>query len=331
MLALALVACAPPEGQPVDTDPPTTLTTPTTDTAASDTDVPTTGPTATTPTVDCDALPSQAPFSTIDIATQEDFDFDGYGYLIHQNGSNMAGMSYYHDLRIITPGIGDTAGIQIISNGDIIYASPFTGSIRHIFIDTGADFLLAGGLTFPDGLEIGANDRVYYSERSGDGRVRYIDVFSQEAGTVLENVNVPNGLALSPDEKTLYIAGGFGAGLEGIIAVDQDETGAWGAPRSIIQATAASFDGVEVDECGNVYAVGWSDGKVFRTKPDGSEQVMLADLTAGGGPAWGLYNSIRWGSGYGGWRRDVLYVTDRSQIYAVEVGVKGRASPVAAP
>ncbi len=82
--------------------------------------------------------------------------------------------------------------------------------------------------------------------------------------------------------------------------------------------------------CGNVYAVGWSDGRVSRTTPDGIESVIIADLTSAGG-AWALFNSIRWGSGFGGWRRDVLYVTDRSQIYAEEVGVLGRKSPVANP
>lgn len=287
-------------------------------------------PTATVTTTDCDDLTLDAPFFTIDIGTQEDFDFDGFGYLIHQNGGSLAGMSYEQDLRIIVPGIGDTAGIQMVSTGAIVYASPFSGSIRTVDPEGGSDTLLAGGLSFPDGLEVGAGDRIYYSERASPGRVRYIDLETRETATILDNVDVPNGLALSPDETTLYIAGGFGVGIEGIIAVDKDDLGVWGAPRSVVQAnSAASFDGVEVDVCGNVYAVGWSDGRLSRTTPDGVESVIIADLSFVAGQ-WSLFNSIRWGSGYGGWRRDVLYVTDRSQIYAVEVGVLGRKSPVAA-
>lgn len=279
--------------------------------------------------VDCEGLPDTASYFTIDIQTQEDFDFDGYGYLIHQNGNNMAGINYYQDLRVITPGIGDSAGIQLVSTGDIIYASPFTGSLHRIDIKTGGDVVIAGGLTNPDGLEIGAGDRIFYSERSSPGKVRFLDLATQEAGTILEGLDIPNGLALSPDEKTLYIAGGWGAAIEGIIAIDQDAKGAWGEPRAVIEGAATGFDGVEVDACGNVYAVGWGEGLLYRTKPDGTDRLVLADLTGNGGLR--NYNSIRWGSGYGGWRRDVLYVTDRSQIYAVEVGVNGRPSPVAAP
>ena len=58
---------------------------------------------------------------------------------------------------------------------------------------------------------------------------------------------------------------------------------------------------------------------------DGSNPIVLANFDAV--PGFPLWNAMRWGNGLGGWRRDTLYVTNRSRVLAVSVGVRGRPSP----
>jgi hypothetical protein len=82
---------------------------------------------------------------------------------------------------------------------------------------------------------------------------------------------------------------------------------------------------METDICGNLYSIQFYSGKLFRYTPSTDTAVMLVDLNDPGSLLW---NAIRWGSNRGNWRRDVLYVTSRHKIFAVEVGVDGRDQPV---
>ena len=86
------------------------------------------------------------------------------------------------------------------------------------------------------------------------------------------------------------------------------------------------FDGVEVDICGNIYTVEYQTGKVVRISPDGADVTVIADIEDPGG--WSVeYNSLRWGNGVDGWDPLVLYVTNRSYLFPIEVGIAGKPSP----
>jgi hypothetical protein len=81
-----------------------------------------------------------------------------------------------------------------------------------------------------------------------------------------------------------------------------------------------------VDPSGQTHGVVTT--KLYRARPDGSDPIVLVDF-AGEVTGSAEFNAMRWGSGWGGWLRDVLYVTDRDVICAVKAGVPGRPSPVA--
>jgi len=114
-------------------------------------------------------------------------------------------------------------------------------------------------------------------------------------------VTKPNGVTLSPDERTLYMGGQSG----GIQKFTLDAAGAPG-PRS--QFAPGSTDGMTVDCAGNVYVTS-RDVVVFG--PDGNERVRI---TLGGSPS---------NVAFGGTQRRTLFITAGSSLYSIYLNVPG--------
>lgn len=326
MLILTLaIACKPSAGKgpgthdtDTDTTPPDTATTTTT----VDTSPPTeTGTTTTTPP-DCDNLPvGPVAISSFDITTTEDFDFDALGFLVYSDWVNFVAEDAYGNEEVVAPGINDTRGIQILSDGNIVAAYIGEGRVGYTDRITGGGTTLISGLSAPNALDVGDDDLVFVSETGIPPRVRAFDRDTLEETSVAGDFSYPNGLALSPDQQTLYVADSYA----GIYKVVKDpKSGVWG-DKELLFDPQDSYDGIETDICGNVYTVGFTNGEVVRFNPETLESVMLYDIDD---PQAFLYNAIRWGSGRGGWRRDVLYVTNRRVVFALEVGIEGRNQPV---
>jgi len=90
-----------------------------------------------------------------------------------------------------------------------------------------------------------------------------------------------------------------------------------------VSTYGGSLDGLNVDECGNVYVTDFVDGGVWmiREGGDGIAEVV-ASL-----PSYWIPN-LHWGNGVGGWETDVLYVADRgyggsSQLFELPIVVGG--------
>ncbi len=123
----------------------------------------------------------------------------------------------------------------------------------------------------------------------------------------------PNGLALSPDEKTLYVANSDseqrvwfaydvledGRLSEGTIFFDATESDAPGVP-----------DGLRVDTSGNVYATG--PGGVWIIAPDGTHlgTIRPPELPA----------NVGWGDADG----KTLYITARTGLYRIRLLIPGK-------
>ena len=274
----------------------------------------------------CDALPA-GPFpwsSSARVHTEEDFDFDRNGLLVMQSYTDLVGATRDGALDLLATNVGlDVAGVRTLPTDDYVVAQQDTAALRRVNHTNGNTVTVLGGLDFPNGLDVGLDGMVYVSEYSENGRVRMVDPYSGEA-TIVFRARYPNGIALSPDEQTLYVAlsqslfGGNGR----VVAIDRDPvTGAWiDQARTVFDATDL-LDAITVDVCGNVYVTGYRTGKVWRIRVPDETVELLIDLPNSGFEG---YCAARFGAGYGDWSRTVLYVSDRTDLYAIEIGVEGR-------
>lgn len=333
LLLCAVVACAPESGPTPQPRPD-----PTSPAGGVPTGVPGGTPTTTagTPTgtttlpADCGNLPAgPRPWSTIGLATEEDFDFDADGYALVQSGGSVIGRDQFGDIKIVSATASwDASGIQVMYSGHVIVGAQDEGALKRVDPITGGDEVVVGSLTQPNGVEIGSDDRVYVSEFTTNGRVSWHDLATGDQGVVIANTFMPNGIVLSPDEQILYVGGSAPNGEPAILAVDRIDQDTWDSAnvRVVWQHAGGDFDGVEVDVCGNIYTVEYTTGKVMRISPDGLNVEILADLDDPN-PWWVEFNALRWGNGVGGWDPMVLYVTDRNMLFPVEIGVPGKPSP----
>lgn len=150
-----------------------------------------------------------------------------------------------------------------------------------------------GGFYFTD-PRYGKNDdreidieAVYYIDRKGK--------VTQVAADLVK----PNGIILSPDEKTLYIAD---PGAETIWAYDVEDPGKISNKRKFADVGS---DGMTVDKLGNIY-VTWTD--VIAFSPEGKEVLRLT-------PPEKPANCLLVGK--------TLYVTAQTGFYAIDLEVEG--------
>jgi gluconolactonase len=123
-----------------------------------------------------------------------------------------------------------------------------------------------------------------------------------ELTVVTTSPDKPNGLAFSPDERTLYV--GDSSERREVIAIEL----ATGAERTFAADIPGYPDGLKTDAEGRVY-VSSADG-ILIFEPDGTQ--------AGEIPLPGAVNFT-----FGGPERDVLYITADDAIWAAHSNGKG--------
>jgi sugar lactone lactonase YvrE len=318
---LALSACTGSDGD--DTDPPTPVPTlPTGDTAiVSTADTAPPVPTADTgPSVDCSVPPPlPVPFITgYGFGTAEDFDIDYQGRHISADGNLVAYDPTTGDTELISPNVGYTACTRMLPSGDFIYCD--VGNNALVFVDaaTGAKSPVATGLQYPNGGEVDPDGYVYVAEQSA-GRVRRVDPATGDSLLIANGLNNPNGVIWGPGYQTLYVAS-FGGGM--VYAIERTGPDTFAPATILVQNPGfdGGFDGINVDECGNVYITEYVAGKVWRILPDGSDVSLVADLPSSWIP------NMRWGNGVNGFDETTLYVSDRNQgrLFGLQMGLRGK-------
>jgi gluconolactonase len=112
----------------------------------------------------------------------------------------------------------------------------------------------------------------------------------------------PNGIALSPNGKTLYVTD---SDARLVRAYDLEHAN---AERVLIEKIAGVPDGIRVDEKGNL----WIAAKaVYDYSPQGK---LLGAVELDGTPT---------NLAFGGVEFDTLYITTHNMLYRVKIGVKG--------
>ena len=140
------------------------------------------------------------------------------------------------------------------------------------------------------------------------------DPGSGVATIMSDEIDMPNGLAFSPDERTLYVVES-GARPRRIRAFDVAEDGTLSRDRIFVQCDAdQSPDGFRVDVDGNIWG-GWGTGPdldgVICWAPDGTPigRIHLPERCA---------NVC-----FGGVKRNRLFMAASRSIYAVYLGAQG--------
>jgi gluconolactonase len=84
----------------------------------------------------------------------------------------------------------------------------------------------------------------------------------------------PNGMALSPDGKDLYIVL---SNMPGIVKATIQSDGTLGSPETVVDLPNAVPDGVAFDQEGNLYITCYAPNQFYRYRVDGTLELMAED------------------------------------------------------
>ncbi len=176
----------------------------------------------------------------------------------------------------------------------------------------------------PNDVTIDLKGRIYFSDpRYVGDEPREIDTENvyriDPDGTLtrlLTDVEKPNGVILSPDMKTLYVAEANPKGKQQLLAYPLKEDGGVGNKKVLYDfGKRRGIDGMVVDVKGNIFAAA-GDGKtggVYVFSPEGKQIGFLATPET---PT----NCV-----FGGKDRKTLYVTAGKSLYRVKLNTEGFA------
>jgi gluconolactonase len=168
----------------------------------------------------------------------------------------------------------------------------------------------------PNDLVFAPNGDLYFTDPKGSGRESPTgNVFIlRKSGAVelfADGFRFPNGIELSGDGRTLYLAE---TSLNRIVAFDLDARGHERSRRTYAQLEGgAGPDGMAFAENGDLYAAHFGKGVIAVISPQGA---VIDELPAGGARPT---NVAFWGSS--------LYVTEveHRQVVRLDIGVRGQS------
>lgn len=177
-------------------------------------------------------------------------------------------------------------------------------------------------LNSPNDIVVRSDGAIFFTDppyglvnQSDDQQLPYQGVFRLDRDgsltLLVDDFERPNGLAFSPDERTLYIDD---TSRRHIRAFDVDTAGALSNGRLFAELHApgeGAPDGMKVDTEGNVYCTGPGGVWVFNASGALLGKIMTPDVPANcgwGGPDW-----------------QTLFLTARPSVYRLRVQVPGIA------
>ncbi|NUA27699.1 SMP-30/gluconolactonase/LRE family protein [Cupriavidus basilensis] len=154
-----------------------------------------------------------------------------------------------------------------------------------------------------------------HAEQELPERVYRLDPATGKATVVADDISGPNGLAFSPDERTLYVIESR-ARPRRIRAIEVDASGTrLGASRVLVDAGPGTPDGLRVDVDGNLWC-GWGMGapeldgvRVFSPQGEPIGHISLPERCA---------NLC-----FGGRHRNRLFMASCTSIYSLYVNTQG--------
>jgi gluconolactonase len=219
---------------------------------------------------------------------------------------------------------GQANGLRVDGSGNIVVADYGGKRILRIHPITRRIEVLTGeceGKPYlgPNDVCLDLAGNIYFSDPTGSskenpiGAVYRIRMSAENAvervTCIAEELAFPNGLAVSPDHKRLYVAE---SGTNRLLCWDLQPGGGLTAKRTVVQFPTDTLDGIMFDEHGRLWVARWTNGTVDVV--DVEKGALVKSYPAGGGQ---VTNLCWWGTD--------LYVTVAGQrsIHRMEVGVRG--------
>lgn len=232
------------------------------------------------------------------------------------------------ELTVFREPSGHANGLMFMGNGELVACemdgrvvaiSPDGETVREI-----ATMYQGERFNAPNDLVIDRQGGVYFTDPhyrapdplpQGTTAVYYVPP-GGEPRRLLDDLKAPNGVILSPDEKTLYV---IPSQQEEMMAYPVETPGKLGEGRvlcRLVQAEGQSGgggDGLTVDVQGNLYITHSLGLQVF--SPGGE---LLGIIKLPEGPA---------NVTFGGPENKTLFVTARTSLYAIPMQVEGHVFP----
>jgi gluconolactonase len=212
-----------------------------------------------------------------------------------------------------------TNGLALGNDGRVIAASHGVQSLIDFDLTTGQREVRAldyQGKHFnsPNDLAVRADGNVYFTDpdfqlgpRTSETNLRGVYRVSPSGVVSLVDgtLNNPNGIALSPDENTLYVGSAGNDVFSYALAADGGITGM----RKLFASPGAS-DGLGIDCAGNVYVTS-TTVQVFDAGGSKLGEIAVAETPSN--------------VAFGGPDRTTLFITAQGGLYSIELGVPGRS------
>ena len=176
----------------------------------------------------------------------------------------------------------------------------------------------------PNDLTIDFKGRVYFTDpRYVGSEKREIETESvyriDPDGTVtqiISDLKKPNGIGLSPDMKTLYLAESNPGGPQQLLAYPLNEDGSVGKKRLLYDfGKGRGIDGMSIDKKGNIYGAAGQGrtGGVYVFNPEGKRMAFIP------------VPEVPTNCVFGGKDKKMLYITAGRSLYRIPVGIEGFA------
>src|SRR5262245_576584 len=194
-------------------------------------------------------------------------------------------------------------------------------------VKTRADSYMGKRFNSPNDLALDANGRIYFTDpRYVGGEKRELDTESVyrvdpdgSVARVISDVKKPNGIVLSPDQRTLYLADSGGGAIDKrlLLAYPLKEDGSVGASRTLHDFGAdRGIDGMTVTADGHIVAAA-GRGKTAGVSVFTTEGKKVAFVATPEDPS----NCC-----FGGKELRTLYITAGKSLYRIQTVAPGVSS-----
>lgn len=169
---------------------------------------------------------------------------------------------------------GSTANSIKFDSKGYMYLADYTGhNVLRVDMKTKAikPYVHDERFNQPNDIIFNKMDQIFASDpdwKAGTGQLWRIDA-GGKAALLMDGMGTTNGIALSPDEKTLYVNESV---QRKIWAFDVTESGDISNKRLFAEFPDFGFDGMACDNKGNLYVTRYGKGTIAILSPDGKLQ-----------------------------------------------------------